>query len=83
MTEEEAQRLGAVLRQLRQDKGLSQERMAFTAGLTKNQIQLIEAGRGSGRRDSSGPSNPRLSTLVGLADVLGMKASDLLKTAGL
>lgn len=83
MTEEEAQRLGAVLRQLRQDKGLSQERMAFTAGLTKNQIQLIEAGRGSGRRDSSGPSNPRLSTLVGLADVLGMKASDLLKSAGL
>lgn len=83
MTQEEAQRLGAALRELRQDQGLSQERLAFTAGLTKNQLQLIEAGRGSGRRDSTGPSNPRLSTLVGLADVLGVKASDLLKTAGL
>lgn len=83
MTQEEAQRLGAALRKLRQDQGLSQERLAFTAGLTKNQLQLIEAGKGSGRRDSTGPSNPRLSTLVGLADVLGMKASDLLKSAGL
>lgn len=83
ITQEEAQRLGAALRKLRHDQGLSQERLAFTAGLTKNQVQLIEAGRGSGRRESSGPSNPRLSTLIGLADALGLTASDLLKTAGL
>ena len=72
-----------MLRQLRHERGLSQETLAFRAGVTKNQVQLIEAGRSSGRRDASGPSNPRLSTLSGLAEVMEMSVSALLAEAGL
>lgn len=71
------------LRRLREERGLSQESLAFQAGITKNQVQLIEAGRSSGRKDSLGPSNPRLSTLAGLADVLGIRVSELLGHADL
>lgn len=75
--------LGVALRRMREEHGLSQEALAFRAGIRKNQLQLIEAGRSSGRRGASGPSNPRLSTLVGLADVLGRSVSGLLADAGL
>lgn len=78
-----AKQLGATLRRLREAKGLSQEALAFRAGVTKNQVQLIEAGRSSGRKDADGPSNPRLSTLVGLAEVLGLPVSALLAEAEL
>ena len=78
-----AKQLGAALRRLREERGLSQERLAFTAGITKNQLQLIEAGRASGRKDATGPSNPRLSTLAGLAQVMEMSVSALLAEAGL
>jgi transcriptional regulator with XRE-family HTH domain len=62
---------------------MSQETLAFQAGVTKNQIQLIESGRASGRKDAAGPSNPRMSTLAGLAAVLGMSVSDMLNYADL
>ena len=78
-----AKQLGATLRRLREDRGLSQESLAFRSGITKNQLQLIEAGRSSGRKDANGPSNPRLSTLAGLAEVLGLPVSALLVEAGL
>jgi transcriptional regulator with XRE-family HTH domain len=79
--ETSATRFGAALRQLRQERGLSQESLAFRAGVTKNQVQLIEAGHGSGRKESPGPSNPRISTLAGLAEVLGMSVGELLTEA--
>lgn len=82
-SEASAKQLGAALRRLREERGLSQERLAFTAGITKNQLQLIEAGRASGRKDATGPSNPRLSTLAGLAQVMEMSVSALLAEAGL
>lgn len=82
-TEDEAKRLGDAVRRLRTDRELSQETLAFTAGVTKNQLQLIEAGRGSGRKGTQGPSNPRLSTLTGLASVLQVKVSELLAEAGI
>lgn len=47
----------------------------------KNQIRLIEAGLSSGRKDATGPSNPRLSTLSGLAEVMEMTVSALLAEA--
>lgn len=78
-----AKRLGATLRALRENAGLSQEGLAFQAGITKNQLQLIEQGRGSGRRDESGPSNPRMSTLVGLTEVLGIGLTQLFRDAEL
>lgn len=82
-TEADAKKFGAVLRGLRVGRGLSQEALAFRAGVTKNQIQLIEAGRSSGRKDATGPSNPRLSTLSGLAEVMEMTVSALLAEADL
>ena len=57
--------------------------LAARAGVTKNQVQLIEAGRASGRADAVGPSNPRMATLAGLAEALSIDVSELLAEAGL
>lgn len=81
--EETAKRLGLTLRKLRAEKGVSQESLAHEAGITKNQLNLIEAGRSVGLKDGPGPSNPRMATLAGLADAYGMTMSQLLATADL
>lgn len=73
-----AKRLGDALRELRTRRGLTQEALAYQAGITKNQVQLIESGQSSGRKDATGPSNPRISTLAGLAEVLEIRVSELL-----
>ncbi|WP_428833600.1 helix-turn-helix domain-containing protein [Pseudoclavibacter helvolus] len=78
-----AARLGASVRLLREGRGLSQESLAFQAGITKNQLQLIEAGRSSGRREAEGSSNPRMRTLFGISTVLEVSASELIAAAGL
>jgi transcriptional regulator with XRE-family HTH domain len=57
--------------------------LAYRAGITKNAIQLLEAGRPSGRKEAHGTSNPRFSTLAGIAEVLGLKVSALLAEADL
>lgn len=79
--ETSAKRLGNTLGALRKARGLSQESLAYQAGITKNQLQLIEAGRSTGRADSAGPSNPRMSTLAGVAEVLGTSVAELLESA--
>lgn len=76
--EQSASRLGDTLRQLRNARGLSQESLAYQAGITKNQLQLIESGRASGRKEEVGPSNPRMATLSGLAGVLGVSVAQLM-----
>lgn len=76
--EASALRLGETLRRLRQERGLSQESLAWRAHITKNQVQLLEYGRASGRAGDGRPSNPHVSTLVGLADALGVTTADLL-----
>ena len=87
--DDDAKALGAAIRRLRGDgdrsggKKLTQERLAFRAAMTKNQVQLLEAGRDSGNKDAAGPSNPRMTTLAGVARALGVKVSDLLIEAGL
>ena len=78
-----ALKFGKTLRRLRQDRGLSQETLAFQAGITKNQVQLLEYGRASGRADDLRISNPHLSTLIGLADALQVSVSVLFTEAGL
>lgn len=78
-----AKRLGAAISEMRKAKGLSQEALAYQAGITKNQMQLIESGRASGRKDETGPSNPRMATLGGIAEVLGVPISHLLVEAGI
>ncbi|MHB8341665.1 MAG: helix-turn-helix transcriptional regulator [Mycobacteriales bacterium] len=59
------------LRRLRLAAGLSQEGLAYAAGLSRNHVQLLERGVG-------GAPNPRLRTLYALADALGCKVIDLL-----
>ena len=81
--QEKAVNLGATLRRLRLERGLSQESLAHQSGITKNQLQLIEAARASGRRAEASYSNPRMATLIGLADALGVTASDILHGADL
>ncbi len=74
-----ARALGEEIRALRRAAHLSQEALAYRAGITKNQVQLIESGGGSARE--SGPiSNPRMKTLFGLAEALEIEPSDLLTT---
>ncbi|GEL94497.1 helix-turn-helix domain-containing protein [Cellulomonas composti] len=76
-TEQIARELGSRIRERRAAEGLSQETLAHRAGITKNQVQLIEAGRGSARE--GGPaSNPRVRTLFGIADALHVTPDRLL-----
>lgn len=75
-----AKRVGERIRVLRTERGLSQESLAYRAGITKNQVQLIEVGR-SASRESTGPSNPKLGTLVGIAHVFEMSVSEFLAEA--
>lgn len=68
LTREQAEALGRKLRELREERGLAQERLAHEAGISRNHFQLLEQGRSSGSRP--GPSNPHLSTLIALARAL-------------
>ncbi|WP_367316743.1 helix-turn-helix domain-containing protein [Agreia sp. PsM10] len=72
-----ARLLGIRIKQLRKDRGLTQENLAHAAGITKNAIQLIESGRGSAREDGP-PSNLRLTSLFGLAEALGTSPAELI-----
>lgn len=58
---------GQVLRSARSDKNISQEELAFNAGLDRTFISLLERGR----------RQPSLTTLIELARALGISASDL------
>ena len=51
--------------------GLSQENLAYAAGLSRNHIQKLERG-------IDALPNPTLRTLYGLADALGCRVVDLL-----
>jgi transcriptional regulator with XRE-family HTH domain len=70
-----ARLLGQRLRELRASQSLTQEAVAHAAGLTRNHYQLLEAGiTATGR-----PANPRLSTIVALAEALKVAPEDLIK----
>lgn len=65
-TPEEA--FGVILRELRTDKGLSQERLALDSGLDRTFISLLERGL----------RQPSLTTLLQLAKILGVTASEII-----
>lgn len=75
---EAAQRLGTVIRARRTASGLTQEMLARQVGITKNQLQLIEVGRSASAKETSGPSNPRLTTLAGIATAFDISVADLM-----
>ena len=64
--------LCAAIRDRRTRKGLSQEDVAYEAGVSIRHYQKIEAG------DSS---NPKLENLHGIAAALGIRLSDLIGDA--
>jgi transcriptional regulator with XRE-family HTH domain len=60
---------GIVLRELRKQRGLSQEVLAHESGLERNYISLLELGRNSAS----------LKTLFKLSPVLGVSISELMR----
>ena len=63
------ERLGRNVRQLRQDKGLSQEGFAHEAGIHRTYVSDIERGA----------RNPTITIVQRLAVALGVDAADLLR----
>ncbi|WP_366945198.1 helix-turn-helix transcriptional regulator [Zoogloea sp.] len=61
------QAFGRVVRELRQRKRLSQEKLAFAAGLDRNYISLIELGKNSAS----------VKTIFKLCTALGVRPSEL------
>jgi transcriptional regulator with XRE-family HTH domain len=59
---------GRVLRRIRRERELSQDALADLAGMASKHVSELERGR----------KEPRLGTLVQLADALGMSSSELL-----
>jgi transcriptional regulator with XRE-family HTH domain len=59
---------GLVLRRIRRERDLSQEALASRAGLARNHVSELERAR----------REPGLSTIVQLADALGMGAGELM-----
>lgn len=60
--------LGVRLKQAREAAGISQQELASRAGLSMSLVAGIEQGRAT---------DPRLSTLLALAGVLGVKLEDI------
>jgi transcriptional regulator with XRE-family HTH domain len=60
-----------VLREHREEKGISQERLAHAAGLHRTYVGLIERGQ----------RNPTLDAAHALARALGMRLSELVREA--
>jgi len=63
-----ATQFGAILRDLRTAKGLSQEELAFRAGMSVPYLSDLERGR----------SNPSLAMVIDLARALEMHPSEIL-----
>jgi len=59
--------IGANIRKIRVARGLSQERLAFSADIDLTYVGGIERGK----------RNPSLLVLVGIADALGVHPTDL------
>lgn len=82
LDESVAARLGDRLRELRlatldqHGVPLTQERAAHAAGISRNRVQLYEAGLQD--RQTRQPLNPALATLMALCEVYGVSVVQLL-----
>ena len=65
--------MGVTLQRLRLERGLSQERLAHMAGIASYTYQKFEKGESK----PGTPMNPRLFTLLALAEVLEVKLEDI------
>ncbi len=69
-----ARELGLRMQRRRLQLALSQEHVAYAAGLTRSHYQQLERGHSGPER----PANPSLGTLVSLCAALDTTLSDLL-----
>lgn len=69
-----ARELGLRLQRLRLERGLSQERLAHMAGISAYTYQKFEKGESR----PGTPMNPRLFTLIAIAEALGVRTTDLI-----
>mgnify|MGYP000470434406 CR=1 FL=1 len=65
------QYIGANVRRLRRERGLTQEKLAEAAGIETNYVQMIEYVK----------TNPSVKVLVNVADALGVEVKALLEPA--
>lgn len=63
------QELGAKIKQLREEKDIDQKSFAFNCEIGRTQLYMIENGK----------TNPRLLTLMKIADGLEISVSELLR----
>ena len=63
-------KLGSRIRELRKERGLSQEAVAFDAGVAINTLATIEQGT----------ANPSIAVLLSIARVLKVRVRDLVDT---
>ncbi len=68
--------LAHTIKRRRLQLGLTQEHVAYTAGIDRNHYQNIEAGISD--RKTRYPLNPQLLTLVKIANVLEIEVTELL-----
>jgi len=68
--------MGVTLQRLRLERGLSQERLAHMAGISSYTYQKFEKGESK----PGTPMNPRLFTLMSLAEVLEVPLDELVPT---
>ncbi len=65
---------GLRLQRARAARGISQERVAYAAGISVFTYRKLEKGESN----PGTPANPRLHTLIGLCEVLGVTPAELL-----
>lgn len=70
-----AESLARQLKELRRARNLTQEQVAHGAEMNRNHYQLLESAISDRKKRT--PANPRLSTLVALAGVLGTTVPEL------
>lgn len=69
-----ARELGINLQRARHAKGISQERAAHAAGISAFTYRKLEKGESN----PGSPANPRLKTLIALAEILEIDVRELL-----
>lgn len=69
MADSVSQAFGEVLRELRNQRGLSQEALSFACDRHRTYVSILERGLNS----------PSLSTVWMLADALGVKPSEIVR----
>lgn len=60
-------RLGTNIREARRRKGITQENLAHSARINRGHMSVIERGKG----------DPRVKTIIRIANKLGVRAKDL------